>query len=84
MVPMMASMDRAGRIVIPKEVREQLGVGADTVFTLEVEGASLRLTPLPAASRTIVEIDGWPVLAPVEGVHTTDADVQRWRDADQR
>lgn len=83
-VTMMASMDKAGRLVIPKELRDELNLGPDAVFILDVEGGSLRLTPLRARSRTIVEVDGWPVLAAVDGVHTTDADVQRWRDADQR
>lgn len=81
---MMASIDKAGRLVIPKELRDELGLTPEAVFTLEVEGGSLRLTPLRAPSRQIVELDGWPVLAAVDGVHTTDADVQRWRDADQR
>lgn len=80
----MASMDKAGRLVIPKELREELGLSADAVFTLGVEGASLRLTPVQARTRRIVEIDGWPVLAPSDALRTTDADVQRWRDADQR
>lgn len=84
MVTMMASMDRAGRLVIPKELREELGLGADAVFTLDVEGASLRLTPLQSRSRRIVEVDGWPVLTAPGGGRTTDAEVQRWRDADQR
>lgn len=81
---MMASMDRAGRVVIPKEVREQLGLEVDATFTVAVEGDSLRLSPVRAARRRVVEIDGWPVLEPVAGLRTTDLDVQRWRDADQR
>lgn len=80
----MASMDKAGRLVIPKELREELGVSTETVFNLEIEGGSLRLTPLQAPGRRIVEVDGWPVLAPPGDIHTTDVDVQRWRDADQR
>lgn len=81
---MMASMDRAGRVVIPKEIRERLGLEVDVTFTIEMEGDSLRLTPARAARRRVVEIDGWPVLEPVPGLRTTDLDVQRWRDADQR
>lgn len=80
----MASMDKAGRLVIPKELRDELGLGSDAVFSLDVEGRSLRLTPLHASGRRIVEVDGWPVLAPAGDVRTTDVDVQRWRDANQR
>ena len=83
-VSMLASMDKVGRLVIPKELRDELNLGPDAVFTLVVEGGSLRLTPLRTQNRRIVEVDGWPVLAVVDGVRTTDADVQRWRDADQR
>lgn len=77
-------MDKAGRLVIPKELRDALGLRAEAVFTLDVEGASLRLTPVRLHNRRIVEIDDWPVLEAPDGAHTTDADVQRWRDADQR
>ena len=74
----------AGRVVIPKDVRERLSLAADAQLELDTEGDSIRLTPVRRRSRTIVEIDGWPVIAPAEGHTVTDADVQRWRDADQR
>lgn len=70
--------------MIPKELREQLGLEQDVEFSLDVEGASLRLTPVRRAGRQIIEIDGWPVLAAPDQLRTTDVDVQRWRDADQR
>ncbi len=84
MAPMMVSIDRAGRIVIPKELRQRLSIGADTEFEVGVEGDAIVLTPLRAAGRRVVEIDGWPVLEAVEGISTTDSDVQRWRDGTQR
>lgn len=84
MTPMLVSMDRAGRVVIPKELREQLDLGPEPTFTLELEGDTLRLTPSRRPGRAIREVDGWPVLAASSGLHTTDLDVQRWRDADQR
>lgn len=81
---MLVSMDRAGRVVIPKELREQLDLGPDPTFTLELEGGTLRLTPARRPGRTVEEVDGWPVLTASSGLRTTDLDVQRWRDADQR
>lgn len=81
---MMVSVDKAGRVVIPKEVRDQLGLTADASLELDIEGDAIRLTPHRRASRQVVEVDGLPVLVPVEGSTPTDADVQQRRDADQR
>jgi AbrB family looped-hinge helix DNA binding protein len=84
MASMMVAIDRAGRVVIPKEVRDRLSISADAALSLEVEGGSIRLTPERGPSRTLRIVDGWPVFEPVEGYVLTDADVQRFRDADQR
>lgn len=84
MPSMMASLDGAGRVVIPKDVRDRLHLDADTEFTVEVIGDAIQLTPQRAPGRVVVEIDGWPVLAPVEGHALTDADVQDVRRADHR
>ena len=84
MVPMMVTMDRAGRVVIPKDVRERLGLQPDTEYELTIEGDEIRLSPVRRRGRRVVEVDGWPVLAGVEGMSVTDADVARWRDDVQR
>jgi AbrB family looped-hinge helix DNA binding protein len=81
---MMVAIDRAGRVVIPKDVRDRLSLAADAELELSVEGDSIRLLPVRPRSRRVVEVDGWPVIEAVEGATITDADVQRWRDADQR
>lgn len=65
-------------MVIPKEVRDRLSLTPDAQLELDTEGDSIRLTPVRERSRSIVEIDGWPVIAPAEGHTVTDADVQRW------
>ena len=44
----------------------------------------LQLTPARQRGRSVVEVDGWPVIEPIQGIATTDADVQVWRDGDQR
>lgn len=77
-------MDRVGRIVIPKAVRDAIGVGADTVFDVEVDGGAIRLAPRRTAERTIVHVDDWPVLGAVPGARLTDTDVRGLRDADRR
>ncbi len=81
---MKVAMDRAGRIVLPKPVREQLHLEAGAELDLVVEGWSLRLAPAATPIRRVVEVDGWPVLEAVDGITVTDDDVRRLRDADQR
>jgi AbrB family looped-hinge helix DNA binding protein len=80
----MVSIDRAGRIVIPKEIRDRLDIEPDDRFEVSIDGDGIRLSPPPAPSRRIVEVDGWPVIEAADGHVVTDADVQRWRDADRR
>ncbi len=84
MASMMVTIDRAGRVVIPKEVRDRLAIAADSELELTADGDGIRLTPRRARGRLVVDEDGWPVIDRADGVSITDADVQRWRDADQR
>jgi AbrB family looped-hinge helix DNA binding protein len=81
---MMVSIDRAGRVVIPKEIRDRLSISGDDDLEIDIDGGGIRLTPVQSRSRRVVEVDGWPVIERVEGHTVTDADVQRLRDADQR
>jgi len=43
---METTLDRFGRIVIPKEIREDLGIEAGSVLRVEERGDEVRLTPL--------------------------------------
>jgi AbrB family looped-hinge helix DNA binding protein len=81
---MMVSIDRAGRVVIPKDVRDRLALDAGTELELEVEGDTIRIERRRSGRRSLEWIDGRPVFRAVEGHTLTDADVQRLRDADQR
>jgi len=81
---MKVTMDPAGRIVLPKPLRDELHLDAGAEFDVVVEGWSVRLDPIVVGSRRIVETDGWPVLELAADTTTTDDDVRRWRDADQR
>ena len=80
----MVTVDRAGRVVIPKDIRDRLSLGADAELEIDLEGNSIRLTPVRGSARRVVVRDGLPVLERIDGHVITDADVQRWRDADQR
>lgn len=81
---MLATMDRVGRLVIPKEVRDRLGIGEIREFDVVIDGTAIRLEPRFPPARTIVEVDGWPTLSPVAGAVLTDDDIRALRDADQR
>lgn len=81
---MKVTMDRVGRVVVPKGIRQQLGLTSDTEFDLMIDGSAIRLQPRQTNSREIREVDGWPVLNAVPGQTLTDADVQGLRDADRR
>lgn len=81
---MMVSIDRAGRVVIPKGVRDRLGLDAGVELVLEVEGDTIRLERHRESRRALDWVDGRPVFRAVPGRTVTDADVQMLRDADQR
>lgn len=77
---MRVTVDRVGRIVVPKAVRESLGIGPGTELELQSDGAGLRLDPVAPAERVIEHADGLPLLGPVPGAVLRDADVARIRD----
>jgi AbrB family looped-hinge helix DNA binding protein len=80
----MVTIDRAGRVVIPKELRDRLSIEADTELEVTADGDGIRLSPRRRRSRAVIDDNGWPVIERADRITTTDADVQRWRDADQR
>lgn len=84
MAPMMVSIDRAGRVVIPKELRDRLAITEHTELEIEADDGGIRLTPVRIRRRVILDGDGLPVIESAPGITITDADVQRWRDAGQR
>lgn len=76
-------MDKAGRLVIPKGLRQQIGLVAGAV-EIEVDGSSLRIRPGDAAEFVDLQIvDGIPTL-PRTGVAMSDDDVREIRLVDQR
>lgn len=85
MAAMMVTIDRAGRIVVPKEIRDRLSLEPDTELNLELHGDCIHIErPNTPARRLEWTDDGRPYFAVAEGQHLTDLDVQRLRDADQR
>lgn len=77
---MRTTIDKAGRLVIPKALRERLGLLPGPV-EVEADGAGIRVFPL--ADDTLDERGGW-LLIPASGASIDDDAVRALRDADQR
>lgn len=74
---MRTTIDKAGRVVIPRALREEVGLRAGEV-ELTPDGAGLRIEPVTGEG--LVEEDGLLVI-PSGGAPITDNDVQALRDA---
>lgn len=81
---MRVTVDRVGRIVIPKALRVALGIGPDSELELMTDGGGLHIEPLRRTDRPVEQSDGLPVLGEVRGAVLTDDDVRRLRDEVQR
>lgn len=77
---MRATIDKAGRLVIPKVLRDRLGLRPGQVEVL-ADGSALRVEPLAGAD--LEERDGRLVI-PASGIGLDDEAVRTLRDADQR
>ena len=73
-------IDKAGRLVIPKVLRDEIGLVPGEVELVR-DGAGIRLEPVAGAG--LDERDGRLVI-PAAGVQIDDDLVRRLRDADQR
>jgi AbrB family looped-hinge helix DNA binding protein len=77
---MRATIDKAGRLVIPKRLRDHIGLRPGEV-EVTVDGTGLRVEPL--AGESLVERDGRLVI-PAAGARIDDDLVRALRDAGQR
>ena len=77
---MRATIDKAGRLVIPKQLREVVGLrpGEVEVFA---EGTGLRVEPIAGES---LEQRGARIVIPAAGAQIDDALIRSLRDAGQR
>ena len=77
---MRTTIDKAGRLVIPKPLRDTLGLRPGVV-DVRAEGSGLRVD-VPA-EESLDERDG-RLVVPSSGATLSDDDVRALRDADQR
>jgi AbrB family looped-hinge helix DNA binding protein len=77
---MRATIDKAGRVVIPKRLRDDIGLRPGEV-EVTIDGAALRVEPL--AGESLDERDGRLVI-PAAGTRIDDDLVRALRDAGQR
>lgn len=78
---MRAAIDRAGRLVIPKQLRDELGLRPGEV-EVSADGTGLRVEPL-VEEDSLVERDGRLVI-PAAGLEIDDDLVRTLRDAGQK
>jgi AbrB family looped-hinge helix DNA binding protein len=78
---MEATIDSAGRVVIPKRLRDELGIAPGPVEILR-DGAGIRIEPL--ARSGLDEVDGRLVVPASSGPTVGDDAVRELRLADQR
>lgn len=77
---MRTTIDKAGRLVIPKILREQVGISAGEV-EISLDGAAIRIESV--AADELVEEDGL-LLLPTGGPELDEDAVRELRLADQR
>lgn len=77
---MRTTIDKAGRLVIPKELRDTVGLVPGEV-EVEVDGAGLHLAPVPAG---VLSERGGRLVVSGSATPLTDEDVRELRAADRR
>ena len=77
---MRTTIDKAGRLVIPKVLRDRLGLGPGPVEVV-ADGSGLRVEPIAGDT---LERRGNMLVIPRSGVRIDDAMVRALRDADQK
>jgi AbrB family looped-hinge helix DNA binding protein len=77
---MRATIDKAGRLVLPKPLRDRVGLSPGEVEVF-ADGAGLRVEAI--AGEDLDEIDG-RLVVPASGAAIDDEMIQALRDADQR
>jgi AbrB family looped-hinge helix DNA binding protein len=78
---MRTTIDKAGRLVIPKALRAQVGLDEGGEVDVDIQGAAILIEPV--AGHDLIEVDGMLVI-PSTGPAIDVETVRRWRLSDQR
>lgn len=77
---MRATIDKAGRLVIPRALRERIGLAGGGEVELELDGAAVRVEPV---SGRALRAEGGLLIIPAAGTPITGAAVRELIDADR-
>jgi AbrB family looped-hinge helix DNA binding protein len=77
---MRTTIDKAGRLVIPRQLRDRVGLVGGGEVELELDGAAIRLEPVGGSQ---LREEGGLLLIPATGTPVTAAAVRDLIDADR-
>lgn len=77
---MRATIDKAGRLVIPRILRDRIGLAGGGEVELELDGAAVRIEPISGS--TLREESGLLII-PASGAPISNASVRELMDADR-
>lgn len=77
---MKTTIDKAGRLVIPRPLRDRIGLGTGGEVELELDGAAIRIEPVSGSG---LHEDGGLLLIPASGTPLTADAVRELIDADR-
>lgn len=75
---MKATVDKAGRLVIPRPLRERIGLGGGGTVEIDIDGSGLRVRPV--VSKDLRE-EGDALVIPRSGIAIDDTVVRELIDA---
>ena len=77
---MRTTIDKAGRLVIPRSLRDRIGLGGGGEVELALDGAAVRVEPVAGSQ---IREDGGLLVIPATGMPITGAAVRELIDADR-
>ncbi len=77
---MRTTIDKAGRLVIPRSIRDRIGLAGGGEVELELDGAAVRIEPLGGSE---LREEGGLLVIPASGTPLTGAAVRELIDADR-